>query len=87
MRFFRRIQGLFRLTKTQSRESIEYACSQALSFRRLDYRFIENLARRYEQTGGSVIGVPVASTPVRMAECVYLHRSAPIPEAIKGSEP
>jgi transposase len=87
LRFFRRIQGLFRITKTHSRESVEYACSQALSFRRLDYRFIENLARRYEQTGGAVIGVPVASTPVRLAECVYLHRPAPISEVMKGSEP
>ena len=87
LRFFRRLQGLFRLAKTHSSAALEYACSQALSFHRLDYRFIENLARRYEQTGGAVIGVTSAQTPVRMAECIFLHRAKPTPEAIKGSDP
>jgi uncharacterized protein YjiS (DUF1127 family) len=87
LRFFRRIQGLFRLTKTHTKEALEYACSQALCFKRLDYRFIENLARRYEQMGGAVIGVPSASTPIRMAECIFLHRPRPTHEAAKGSDP
>ena len=87
LRFFRRLQGLFRLAKTHSSAAIEYACSQALSFRRLDYRFIENLARRYEQTGGAVIGVPSAQAPIRMVKCIFLHRSKPTPEAVEGSDP
>jgi len=87
LRFFRRIQGLFRLAKTYSNAAMEYACSQALSFRRLDYRFIENLARRYEQTGGTVIGVPSAQAPIRLAECIFLHQPRLTPEALKGSDP
>jgi transposase len=85
LRFFRRIQGLFRLVGTQSREAIEFSCTQALTFNRLDYRFIENLIHRFVQNGHSVMRGSVASPPVRDPGCIYLHQIK-TEEALEGPE-
>ena len=70
LRFFRRIQGLLRLSKTHSRDAMIYACTQAFTFNRFDYNFIQNLARRYEQQGGRVVGL--SSVPARDLSAVFL---------------
>lgn len=73
LRYLRRIQGLVRLRKSYSAESIEYACAQALTFQRFQYQFIESLAKRHGLRGGLVIGSRV---PVRDLSEVYLQ---PVP--------
>jgi hypothetical protein len=69
LRYLRRIQGLVRLRKNHSAQAIEYACAQALTFQRFQYKFIESLAKRHELQGGRVIGSRV---PVRDLSEVHL---------------
>jgi len=51
LRYLRRIQGLVRLKKNYPIPSVEYACAQALTFKRFQYQFIENLAKRHQLQG------------------------------------
>jgi predicted transcriptional regulator len=70
LRFMRRIQGILRLNKTHSQNAMNYACEFAFIYNRFDYNFIQNLARRYEQQGGQVVGG--SSVPTRDLTSVFL---------------
>lgn len=70
LRHLRRIQGLVRLRKNYPLAAIEYACAQALTFKRFQYQFIESLAKRHKLQGGRVIGS--ARVPVRDLSEVHL---------------
>jgi hypothetical protein len=70
LRFLRRIQGLVRLRKNYSVAAIEYACAQALTFKRYQYQFIESLAKRHQLQGGRVIAS--SQVPVRDLREVHL---------------
>ena len=70
LRYLRRIQGIIRLKKSYSKQSIEYACSQALTFKRFNYQFIECLAKRHTLQGGRMISS--SSVPVRDLSEVHL---------------
>ena len=70
LRYFRRIQGLLRLSKAYTREAIIYACTQAFLFNRYDYNFIKNLASRHLQQRGRVIGLSLV--PTRDLSSVFL---------------
>ena len=70
LRFLRRIQGLVRLKKNYPLASIEYACGQALTFKRFNYQFIESLAKRHKLQGGRVIST--SQVPVRDLSEVHL---------------
>ena len=84
LRFFRRIQGLFRLSRTYSGSALQFACAQAIQFNRLDYRFIENLTRRYQSMGSSAFGGNATSAPVREPGCIYLRQTPE--EVVKGED-
>jgi transposase len=70
LRYLRRIQGLVRLKKNYSIAAIEYACAQALTFKRFHYQFIESLAKRHKLQGGRVIAS--SQVPVRDLREVHL---------------
>ena len=70
LRFFRRIQGLLRLGRASSKGALAYACTQAFLFNKFEYNFIKNLACRYEQQGGRVVGL--SSVPTRDLSAVFL---------------
>jgi transposase len=70
LRHLRRIQGLVRLKKNYPVSSIEYACAQALTFKRYNYQFIESLAKRHKLQGGRVISS--SQVPVRDLSEVHL---------------
>jgi transposase len=70
LRYLRRIQGLVRLRKNYSSAAIEYACAQALTFKRFQYQFIESLAKRHKLQGGCVISS--SRVPVRNLSEVHL---------------
>jgi transposase len=70
LRYLRRIQGLVRLKKNYSVAAIEYACAQALTFKRFQYQFIESLAKRHQLQGGRVIAS--SQVPIRDLREVHL---------------
>jgi hypothetical protein len=70
LRYLRRIQGLCRLHKNYSILAIEYACAQALTFKRFQYQFIESLAKRHQLQGGRVMAS--SRVPVRDLREVHL---------------
>jgi hypothetical protein len=59
-----------RLKKNYPVSSIEYACAQALTFKRYNYQFIESLAKRHKLQGGRVISS--SQVPVRDLSEVHL---------------
>ena len=67
----RRIQGVLRLHQSQhiKKESMEYAASQALIFRKLSFYYIKNAALFFEQGGTR----PRVVAPTRTKEDLYLH--------------
>lgn len=69
LRHLRRCQGLLRLTKTYSREAIEYACHQATLFNRPRLAYITDCARRFDLYGNRPIST---KTPERDLSSVYL---------------
>jgi hypothetical protein len=78
LRHLRRIQGLCRLKKNYSIAAIEYACAQALTFKRFQYQFIESFAKRHHLQGGRVI--TSSRVPVRDLSEVYLQPNEPCEE-------
>ncbi len=53
LRHLRRTQGMFRLLEVGiSSESLEYACGQAITFRKYQLSFIKSCAQHYQLTGG-----------------------------------
>ena len=70
LRFLRRIQGLVRLKQNYPVASVEYACAQALTFKRFNYQFIESLAKRHKLQGGRAISS--SQVPIRDLSEVHL---------------
>jgi transposase len=53
LRYLRRTQGMFRLLDDGiTPESLEYACSQAITFRKHQLSFIKSCAKNFQLTGG-----------------------------------
>lgn len=71
LRYLRRVQGILRLVQSGqvSRESLEYACMQGLTFRKLHYDYIKSTAKFYQINGNR----PVAVAPLREPTEVHLH--------------
>lgn len=71
LRHLRRLQGLMRLFDkgVVSRDAIEYAATQALSFKRYHLSYLESCAKSFDQTKR----LHVISAPKREADEVYLH--------------
>jgi transposase len=67
----RRVQGILRLHQSQNlkKESLEYASSQALTFKKFNFYYIKNAAQFFEQGGAR----PRVVTPIRTKEDLYLH--------------
>lgn len=71
LRNLRRIQGILRLyqSKQVRRESLEYASSQAVAFKKINFHFVKSAATFFEQGGNR----PRVVTPIRTKEDLYLH--------------
>jgi transposase len=71
LRNLRRIQGILRLHQSQNvkKESLEYAASQALAFRKLSFHYVKHAAFFFEQGGNR----PRVVAPIRTKEDLYLH--------------
>ena len=67
----RRIQGILRLHQSQHvrKESLEYASSQAVAFKRMNFYFVKSAALFFEQGGNR----PRVVAPTRTKEDLYLH--------------
>ncbi len=71
LRYLRRVQGILRLVQSGqvSPASLEYACKQGLTFRKLHYDYIKSSANFYQVNGNR----PVSVAPVRDHTEVHLH--------------
>ena len=71
LRYLRRVQGILRLVQSGqvSREALEYACAQGLTFRKLHYDYIKSSAKFFQVNGNR----PVAVAPLRESTEVHLH--------------
>lgn len=71
LRYLRRVQGILRLlNKDFSREALEYAATQALTFNRHQLHYIKSCAEYFRETGGKLAMVAM---PRRDPNTIHLH--------------
>jgi len=75
LRYLRRVQGLLRLKKSFSAESLEYGCRQALHFQKYSLAYIQNCVKHFEQNGNRLTLV----SPKRDLDTLHLHQRKEIP--------
>lgn len=84
LRHLRRVQGILRLSQSHrvSREALEHGCKMALTFNKLNYRYVQSAAEHFDRNGNR----PrlVGSAPVREVGSIFLHN--PITEENKDDE-
>jgi transposase len=73
LKYLRRVQGILRLYQSGSvkKESLEYACDQAMKFNKKSFHYVKQAAL-FVENGGTR---PRLVTPVRNASDLYLHQN------------
>lgn len=73
LKYLRRVQGILRLVQSGqvSTMALEYACAQALTFRKFQYNYIQSVAKFYQVNGNR----PVSAPPKRELGEVHLHQN------------
>jgi hypothetical protein len=73
LRYLRRVQGILRLSQSGlvSSAALEYACKQALLFKKTHYEYVKSTANFYQIHGNR----PVNTAPRRAAAEVHLHQT------------
>lgn len=76
LKHLRRVQGVLRLHKSAgvSRESLEYAASQAVAFKQMRLAYIKSCAIYHQLNGGRPVSM---SAPRRDLKDIHLHRLGP----------
>jgi hypothetical protein len=73
LKYLRRVQGILRLAQSGqvSNSSLEYACKQALTFKKTFYEYVKTTAIFYQVHGNR----PVSAAPIRELADVHLHQT------------
>ena len=70
LRYLRRIQGILRLSKSLSKESLEYASKQAMLFHKTQFAYVKACAEHFELHGPQL----ALAAPERDYETLHLHQ-------------
>ena len=70
LRYLRRVQGIMRLRSDLSSDALEYASTQALTFKRYQLAYIKSCAQYFRETGGRLATVTL---PDRDPNTLHLH--------------
>ena len=70
LKILRRAQGILGLSKTFSKDAINYACGMALEFNRINYDNIKRFAKNYKRAKDNTECCP----PRRQLELIFLQQ-------------
>ena len=75
LKFLRRVQGILRLYQSAkvSRDALEYGCKMGLTYKKLQYKYIQSTSEYFDKNGNKPSIVHAA--PRREASSMHLHNS------------